>query len=74
MNAARFKLYVPKEKCTIIFSLAGIRTPQTARAGTEAEPFADEAYAFTRNLCFQREVDIETEAVDKIVEEPDRGP
>jgi len=65
MNAARFKLYVPKEKCTIIFSLAGIRTPQTARAGTEAEPFADEAYAFTRNLCFQREVDIETEAVDK---------
>ena len=65
MNAARFKLFVPKEKCTIIFSLAGIRTPQTARAGGEAEPFADEAYAFARNACFQREVDIETEAVDK---------
>lgn len=65
MNGARFKLFVPKENCLIIFSLAGIRCPQTARNGGDAEPFADEAATFTRVNCFQREVDIETEAVDK---------
>ena len=65
MNGARFKLFVPKENCIIIFSLAGIRCPQTSRNGSEPEPFADEAVAFTRMQCFQREVDIETEAVDK---------
>ncbi len=65
MNGARFKLLIPKENCVIIFSLAGIRCPQTSRNGSEAEPHADEAYAFSRSQCFQREVDIETEAVDK---------
>ena len=65
MNGARFKLLIPKENCVIIFSLAGIRCPQTSRNGSEAEPFADEAYAFSRSQCFQREVDVETEAVDK---------
>ena len=65
MNGARFKLFVPKENCTLIFSLAGIRCPQTSRNGKEAEPFADEAFGFTRTYCLQREVDIETEAVDK---------
>lgn len=65
MNGARFKLLIPKENCVIIFSLAGIRCPQTSRNGSEAEPYADEAFAFSRSLCFQREVDIETEAVDK---------
>ncbi len=65
MNGARFKLLVPKENCVIIFSLAGIRCPQTARNGSEAEPYADDAYAFARSQCFQREVDIETDTVDK---------
>jgi len=65
MNGARFKLLIPKENCVIIFSLAGIRCPQTSRNGSEAEPYADEAFALSRSLCFQREVDIETEAVDK---------
>jgi staphylococcal nuclease domain-containing protein 1 len=65
MNGARFKLLIPKENCVIIFSLAGIRCPQTSRNGSEAEPHADEAYAFSRSQCFQREVDVETEAVDK---------
>ena len=65
MNGARFKLLVPKENCVIIFCLAGIRCPQTSRNGSEAEPFADEAYAFSRAQCLQREVDVEIEAVDK---------
>ena len=56
------QLYIPKEGVCIAFSPSGIRTPQRAmsgsagRAATQAEPFCDEALAFTREHCLQREV------------------
>ena len=38
-----------------------------ARRDSDApgEPYGDEALAFARSLCFQRDVDIEVETVDK---------
>ncbi len=56
------QLYIPKEGVCIAFSPSGLRTPQRAmsgsagRAATQAEPFCDEALAFTREHCLQREV------------------
>ncbi len=53
---------IPKEGVCIAFSPSGLRTPQRAmsgsagRAATQAEPFCDEALAFTREHCLQREV------------------
>jgi len=66
-NGTRFKLLVPKENCLISFACVGIRCPQCARrdTGSAGEPFGDEALAFARNLCFQRDVDIEVETADK---------
>lgn len=32
---------------------------------SEAEPFGDEALAFTKDRCLQREVSIQAESVDK---------
>jgi len=68
VNGARFKLTLPKENLLITFSLVGLRCPACARrdgGGGDGEPFGDEAYAFTRGLAFQRDVEIEVEAVDK---------
>lgn len=66
-NGTRFKLLVPKENCIISFACVGIRCPQCTRrdTGSGGEPFGDEALAFARGLCFQRDVDIEVETVDK---------
>lgn len=49
------------------FACVGIRCPQCTRRDTSSggEPFGDEAAAFARSLCFQRDVEIEVETVDK---------
>lgn len=67
LNGARFKLLVGKENCLVTFVCAGVRCPMCTRrdTGVGGEPFGDEALAFARNLCFQRDVDIEVESVDK---------
>jgi len=51
----------------ISFACVGIRCPKCARrdTGAEEEPFGNEALAFARNLCLQRDVDIEVESIDK---------
>ena len=56
------QLYIPKEGVYIAFSPSGVRTPQRASQGqggrpaAAAELFSQEAYAFTRQHCLQREV------------------
>jgi len=68
VNGARFKLTLPKENVLISFVCVGLRCPACARrdgAGAAAEPFGDEALAFTRHHCFQRDVEVEIEALDK---------
>ena len=61
------QVHVPKEGVTVAFSPSGIRCPsraQTAdpamgRAAAAGEPYADEALAFTRAHCLQRDVEVE---------------
>ncbi|XP_037069831.1 LOW QUALITY PROTEIN: staphylococcal nuclease domain-containing protein 1-like [Pollicipes pollicipes] len=70
-SGSRMRIYVPRETCLITFLLAGVSCPRGARPGpggttTEAEPFGEEAAAFTRDLCLQHEVQIEVDSMDKV--------
>lgn len=66
-NGTRFKMLIPKDNLQISFACVGVRCPQCSRRGEKdsGEPFGDAALAFARNLCFQRDVEIEVETVDK---------
>ncbi|GFZ03971.1 TUDOR-SN protein 1 [Actinidia rufa] len=59
LSGHRFKLFVPKETCSIAFSFSGVRCP-----GRD-EPFSDEAIALMRRKIMQRDVEIEVETVDR---------
>ncbi|PRQ26700.1 putative micrococcal nuclease [Rosa chinensis] len=59
LSGHRFKLFLPKETCSIAFSFSGVRCPR------REEPFSDEAIAVMRRKIMQREVEIEVESVDK---------
>jgi hypothetical protein len=56
------QVHVPKEGVSIAFAPSGIKTPARAQAASHGrpavtgEPFADEAFAFTRDNFMQREV------------------
>lgn len=68
-SGSRLKLFVPKEYCLITFLLAGVKCPRAARitpgtGGMEAEPYGEEALAFTRRFCFQKDVDIQVENME----------
>jgi endonuclease YncB( thermonuclease family) len=67
-SGSRVKVRVPSESAIFQFSMAQIRCPLTARAGTagrEGEPFAEEAKAFTRRHLLQRDIEIVIDSVDK---------
>ena len=69
-SGSRLRLYIPRETCLITFLLSGIECPRGARpiAGgemTKSEPYGDEALAFTKEFCLQREVEVTVEAMDK---------
>ncbi|XP_070535997.1 staphylococcal nuclease domain-containing protein 1-like [Ptychodera flava] len=68
-SGSRLRLYLPKETCLITFLLAGISCPRMARTGPggpgESEPYSEEALQYTKELCLQREVEVEVEAIDK---------
>ncbi|CAH1250586.1 staphylococcal nuclease domain-containing protein 1-like [Branchiostoma lanceolatum] len=68
-SGSRVRLYLPKETCLITFLLAGISCPRVPRSlpsgTTEGEPFGEEALSFTKELCMQREVEVEVENIDK---------
>ncbi|KAG5537335.1 hypothetical protein RHGRI_024699 [Rhododendron griersonianum] len=59
LSGHRFKLLIPKETCSIAFSLSGVRCPG------RNEPFSDEAIALMRRKIMQRDVEIEVETVDR---------
>lgn len=48
----RFKLVIPKETCSIAFSLSGVRCP------ARGEPYSEEAIAFMRRKILQRDVEV----------------
>ncbi|CAA3023629.1 staphylococcal nuclease domain-containing 1-like [Olea europaea subsp. europaea] len=59
LSGHRFKLYIPKETCSIAFSFSGVRCP-----GRD-EQYSDEAIALMRQKIMQRDVEIEVETVDR---------
>ncbi|CAA3011936.1 staphylococcal nuclease domain-containing 1-like [Olea europaea subsp. europaea] len=59
LSGHRFKLYIPKETCSIAFSFSGVRCP-----GRD-EQYSDEAIALMRRKIMQRDVEIEVETVDR---------
>ncbi|XP_076170484.1 staphylococcal nuclease domain-containing protein 1 [Ptiloglossa arizonensis] len=65
-SGSRLKLYLPKEDQLITFVLAGIRTPRCQRSLpgggiVKADEYGEKALAFTREHCFQRDVEIKIE-------------
>lgn len=70
-SGSRLRLYIPRENCQITFLLGGISCPRASRqilgsSSQAGEPFGDEALLFTKELCLQREVEIEVETMDKV--------
>lgn len=68
-SGSRLRLYIPRENCLATFLLAGISCPKASRLQggqqVEGEPFGNEALAYTKGLCLQREVEVEVDAMDK---------
>lgn len=70
-SGARLRLFIPKEFRLITFLLAGISCPRGARPGIgggppqAGEPYGEEALAFTKDKCLQREVTITVDGTDK---------
>ncbi|VEL26866.1 unnamed protein product, partial [Protopolystoma xenopodis] len=66
ISASRFRLYIPKENLLITLLLNGIECPRASRGSEAGDVFGDEALEFVRDLCMQRDVEIEIESVDRI--------
>lgn len=52
LSGHRFKLFIPKETCSIAFSISGVRCP-----GRD-EPYSEEAIALMRRKIMQRDVEV----------------
>lgn len=52
LSGHRYKLFIPKETCSIAFSLSGVRCP-----GRD-EPYSNEAIALMRRKIMQRDVEV----------------
>ncbi|MEW5318556.1 MAG: hypothetical protein WDW38_009770 [Sanguina aurantia] len=71
LSGHRLRLHIAKEGATIVFAPSGIKTPSRAmpagngKPAQQAEPYADEAIAFTREAMLQRDVEIVVETVDR---------
>ncbi|CAH8532866.1 unnamed protein product [Heterobilharzia americana] len=70
-SASRFRVYIPRETCIITLLLCGIQCPRRGRVGPDGValpdmPFSNEAYAFTKDSCMQRDVEIKVEAIDRV--------
>lgn len=68
-SGSRLKLFLPKEDQLITFVLAGIRTPRCQRSLpsggiVKADEYGEKALAFTREHCFQRDVEIKIESTE----------
>ena len=67
----RMRVVIPSENVQILFGLAGVRCPATARAGGGAaaaragEPCGEEAFRWLREAVNQQEVELEVEEADR---------
>ncbi|RUS90599.1 hypothetical protein EGW08_001596 [Elysia chlorotica] len=69
-SGSRLRLYLPKETCLITLLISGIECPKGARTlpsgqSFPADPFGEEALTFVKEMCMQREVEVEVEGMDK---------
>jgi len=55
----RFKVYCPKDSVAFTFALSAVRCPG------RGEPGSDDAQAFAREHCLQRDVEVEVEDMDR---------
>jgi len=60
-SGARFKLFIPKETSTFMFTLSGLRVPKRE----ENDELSNQALQFSREKLHQVEVNIEVDDVDK---------
>lgn len=68
-SGSRLKLFLPKEDQLITFVLAGIRAPRCQRSLPgggiiKADEYGEKALAFTKEHCFQRDVEIKIESTE----------
>lgn len=70
-TGSRYKVLIPTENCAIQLAMSVIRCPNVGRAGDgktpgrAAEPFGEEAKAFSREKIMQRFVEIEIDDMDR---------
>ncbi|XP_067951454.1 staphylococcal nuclease domain-containing protein 1-like [Watersipora subatra] len=71
-SGSRLRVYIPKETCLLTLLLNGIQCPRGARPAPgpgnlmlPADPFGEEAAAYTKDMCMQREVEIKVDTMDK---------
>ncbi|KAK7107596.1 staphylococcal nuclease domain-containing protein 1-like [Littorina saxatilis] len=69
-SGSRLRLFLPRETCLITFLISGIDCPRGKRQlpngqSIESDPYGEEALMFTKEMCLQREVEVEVEAIDK---------
>jgi staphylococcal nuclease domain-containing protein 1 len=66
-SGSRLAIIVPRESIKLTFVLSGINAPKSARNATDkGEPFGQEAHDFTVRRCWQRDVEIDVEGLDKV--------
>ncbi|XP_066590294.1 staphylococcal nuclease domain-containing protein 1 [Prorops nasuta] len=68
-SGSRLKLFLPKEDKLITFVLAGIRAPRYQRplpggGVSKGDEYGEEALKFTKERCFQRDVEIKIESTE----------
>jgi len=70
-SGSRMRLFLPKETCLLTFLLAGISCPRVRAfnpAGnqiSEEEPMGNEAFAYSKELVLQHEVQVQVDNIDK---------
>jgi staphylococcal nuclease domain-containing protein 1 len=62
-NGARFKLYLPDENVTVIFSLDGVSAPSFGKA---PKPFSKESLLFSNENLYLRDVNIIVDRIDSV--------
>mmetsp|Transcript_445 Transcript_445/g.535 ORF Transcript_445/g.535 Transcript_445/m.535 type:complete len:841 (+) Transcript_445:1188-3710(+) len=63
-TGARFKVRVPQENCTFVFSILGVRALNPDPNQPEQDKVAKEAIDYARNTLFQRDVEVEISSAD----------
>mmetsp|Transcript_28141 Transcript_28141/g.84153 ORF Transcript_28141/g.84153 Transcript_28141/m.84153 type:complete len:903 (-) Transcript_28141:179-2887(-) len=64
VSGSRLRVFVPKESCSGLMILAGVSCPRTSYQDKPGEPFAEEALAFSRAMCLQKDVQLEVSDTD----------